>query len=648
MPVYLTPGVYRAPQPVAKGGLISVRTDVAGFVGYTERGPLPPPNPDMTFKSDSVALKITSWSEYQASFGSFHSYGYLPFAVRAFFENGGKECYVARVGAVKAATLSQRPVAAALALPSSAASIDTTLTAAAAPGQASITVADASAIQPADAIELSSPALTVFGVVDSVNGNIVTLTEPLPLNFDIAGTVVHKYPRAAFVQAKSPGRWGNTVWLMFSAIDAAPSSTRFSLRITRPGDEWSGPEEEFYQKLSIDPADALDDTLYALTVLSRSKLISFWAPASGVVPLQLRTGPLSNIQRLLGGRDGLAAVTKEDFVGGADDYRGLRLLEEIEDIAIVCIPDAVYSFPPPPPPDHPLPPDPCAPSPDQPVQAPPDPTLTPPSFNTEEAKDIQLSMLEHCMRLRYRVAVLDSPPDLLPPDAAAWAQVLRGATGKFGALYYPWLDVPDPRSFDAPAIAVPPSGHVAGIYARNDFRNGVRKPPANEPLDFATDVAFLIDDESSGDLNLARVNCIRPLPGRGIRVWGARALSSASDTNWMFIHTRRLMSFIEASVERSTRWTVFEPNDDRLRRALVHSLNVFLERIWESGGLKGATTDQSFFVKCDATNNPQSVIDNGQLICQVGIAIAAPMEFIIFEIRRNVESAQVVEEEQSS
>jgi phage tail sheath protein FI len=249
--------------------------------------------------------------------------------------------------------------------------------------------------------------------------------------------------------------------------------------------------------------------------------------------------------------------------------------------------------------------------------------------------------------MRYRMALLDPPPGLLPTEVAVWAGSLRGVSGRFGALYYPWLEAPDPRSFDAPSITVPPSGHVAGIFARSDQLKGVRKPPANEPLDFLTDIAFAVDDDTQGDLNTARVNCIRALSGRGIRIWGARTLSAPADTTWMFINVRRLMSFIEASIERSSRWAVFENNDDRLRRAMVHSLNVFLRGIWESGGLNGNRPEEAYFVKCDATNNPPATVDNGQLICQVGVAVAVPMEFLIFEIRRNVDSAQVVEEEQT-
>jgi phage tail sheath protein FI len=139
------------------------------------------------------------------------------------------------------------------------------------------------------------------------------------------------------------------------------------------------------------------------------------------------------------------------------------------------------------------------------------------------------------------------------------------------------------------------------------------------------------------------VNAIRSFNGRGIRIWGARSLADPNDSDWRFIHARRLMSMIEESVYKSMQWTVFEPNDFSLRRTLVHSLSVFLEAIWRQGGLKGALPAEGFYVKCDETNNPPSVIDSGQLICEVGIAIAAPMEFIVFEIRQAAASAEIVE-----
>lgn len=251
-------------------------------------------------------------------------------------------------------------------------------------------------------------------------------------------------------------------------------------------------------------------------------------------------------------------------------------------------------------------------------------------------------MLDQCRRLRYRVAVLDTPMDALPGAALAWPERLDldGRSAPFGALYYPWLKVPDELDLSGPSRAVPPSGHLAGAYALNDIQSGVQRAPANIELSFIADVALDVSGQQ-GPLNDRGVNVIRSLPGRGVRVWGARSLSL--DADWRFIHTRRLLSMIEDSVEKASQWTVFEANDDNLRRTLRHSLEVFLEAIWLSGGLKGSKSSDAYFVKCDRANNPQSAIDAGWLVCQVGVAITAPMEFVVFEMRRSVEGQQVVE-----
>jgi phage tail sheath protein FI len=208
-------------------------------------------------------------------------------------------------------------------------------------------------------------------------------------------------------------------------------------------------------------------------------------------------------------------------------------------------------------------------------------------------------------------------------------------------VYYPWLLVPDELGIEGPNRTVPPCGHVAGAYAYTDNQSGVQKPPANVELQFTSDVQVAVTNQQQGLLNSAGINVSRPFAGRGIRVWGARSISR--DRNWVYIHTRRLMSMIEDSVEQATRWVVFRTNDDDLRRTVTHSLNVFLRSIWLTGGLQGTGTTDSYFVKCDSTNNTQSSIDAGQLICQVGVAIAAPMEFLVFEMRRSVAGAQVVE-----
>jgi uncharacterized protein len=212
---------------------------------------------------------------------------------------------------------------------------------------------------------------------------------------------------------------------------------------------------------------------------------------------------------------------------------------------------------------------------------------------------------------------------------------------RFAAVYYPWLQVPDELGIEGPNRTVPPCGHVAGAYAYTDNTYGVQKPPANVELEFVSDVELPLTNQQQGLLNPAGINAIRQFPGRGIRVWGARSISQNPD--WTYIHTRRLMSMIEDSVEQASRWVVFQNNDDKLRRMLTHSLNVFLRSIWLAGGLQGSVPTDGYYVTCDNTNNTATTIDAGQLICQIGVAIAAPIEFLVFEMRLSVAGALVVE-----
>jgi len=272
-----------------------------------------------------------------------------------------------------------------------------------------------------------------------------------------------------------------------------------------------------------------------------------------------------------------------------------------------------------------------------------DPTAIPPTFKEFEVFNIYQTLLDQCERLRDRVAILDPPAQKKAKQVVAWRS---GFNSRFGALYYPWLKVPAAPGANGKSRLVPPSGHVAGIYARTDNEFGVHRPPANAPLEFINDVGDEITAIQQEELNPFDVNAIRSFAGRGIRVWGARSLASKDDSDWRFIHARRLMSMIEESVFKSMQWAVFEPNDFSLRRTLVHSLSVFLEQIWREGGLKGVLPEEAFYVKCDETNNPPSVVDAGQVVCQVGIAVAAPMEFIVFEIRRGPSGSQIVEGEE--
>ena len=255
-------------------------------------------------------------------------------------------------------------------------------------------------------------------------------------------------------------------------------------------------------------------------------------------------------------------------------------------------------------------------------------------------------MIDQCQRLQYRVALIDPPPGLQISQAQTWAAnngLVSSPASRFAAFYYPWLMAPDSLQPNQSTTTVPPSGYVAGAYAQTDLAYGVQRPPANVELDYVVDVDQPISDLQQEGLNLNNVNAIRAFSGRGIRVWGARSLATAGDEEWRFIHVRRLMSAIEETVQRSSAWVVFQNNTDTLRRSLTHSLTVLLTGIWAKGGLQGTQPSDAFYVTCDSTNNPQSVIDQGQLICEVGIAIAAPMEFLVFEIRQDASGSQILE-----
>jgi hypothetical protein len=641
---YLTPGVYRSPAASERPDIGLVRTDVAAFVGFAERGPIvpaPAPLPPI-FDPQEYALRITTWDEYRSWFGGFIDYGYMPWAVRAFFENGGTTCFVVRAAASAAANPADRPRAARYTVPASVAAT-TAIAADAARGSATLTLASPSGIGAGDLVAIRSNGLDEIAQIDAIHDAVITLHAP-SLNDHASGDGVTIFRRGFELRATSAGSWGNRIRLHFSALEEGEAVQTFSLRVTAdPGFAETHPEEEFFPRMTLADPAAPD---HAARVVASSRLVEL-EPGAGVAPSILLTGgPLATgYARLLGGRDGLATLTTNDLTGNAGDPRGLRLLEDIEDIAMTAIPDAVWrGTPPAQPPPQPAP-RPCEPPPEpSPVPPPPpDPTSTPHVFTDAETRQIQDAMIEQCARLRYRLAILDAPDFLHPRQAEAWVdtQQLRTSMSKFAALYYPWLRVPDPSARGERSRRVPPSGHVAGQWAQNDHVHGVQHPPANEPIEYVVDVGETVTDPQQGDLNTKGIDVIRPFPGRGIRIWGARSLSN--ERQWKFIHVRRLMSYIEESIEKSTQWTVFETHDNDLRRTLVHSLSVFLEGIWAVGGLRGNSPGDAFFVKCDETNNPRASVDAGLLICQVGVSIAVPMEFIVFEVRRSVTGSQVVE-----
>ncbi|MFP4514201.1 MAG: phage tail sheath family protein [Acidimicrobiales bacterium] len=206
---------------------------------------------------------------------------------------------------------------------------------------------------------------------------------------------------------------------------------------------------------------------------------------------------------------------------------------------------------------------------------------------------------------------------------------LRPRQSAYGACYFPHLVVQDPLS--GSRMATPPSGHLAGVWARTDMSRGVHKAPANEPVRGATDLTYSITREEQSLLNPAGINCVRFFPGEGILVWGARTLD-AEASEWRYLPVRRLFNMLKESIGNGTRWIVFEPNDYILWRSIRRDISAFLTRVWRDGALFGRRPEEAFFVKCDEETNPPEVRDAGQVVAVIGVAPVKPAEFVVFKL----------------
>ncbi len=248
---------------------------------------------------------------------------------------------------------------------------------------------------------------------------------------------------------------------------------------------------------------------------------------------------------------------------------------------------------------------------------------------------IQDAVLTHCENMRYRFAVMDSPEVI---EKGGVDKLPKPRDSKYGGYYFPWVEIYDPFKGN---IFQPPSGYVAGIYARSDSERGVHKAPANEIVRGAIGLRYNITRGEQDLLNPKGINCIREFPNRGIRVWGARTVSS--DASWRYVNVRRLFNMVEQSIELGTQWVVFEPNDHRLWKRVTRDIGAFLLRLWRQGALFGKTPEEAFYVKCDEETNPPEVIDAGQMICEIGMCPVKPAEFVIFRIGQMPAGGDVAE-----
>jgi Bacteriophage tail sheath protein len=638
MPEYLTPGVYVEETSFRSKSIEGVPTSTFSMAGLTRYGPVPYHLQDGT-SVPVLPVLVTSYAEFERAFGDLSSPAddskpnYLAHSARAFFANGGQRLYVARVfpwirddqGNVDLtradAAFARRAVtapAAAGPAPAGAAPLALPTWRARWPGSAgrqiNVTVA---ARLGRDRIVVDTvngqPAARLVGV--SELAAVVVLprnTLPAPGGpIDPATVFIVKRGGPERRLGFDDGQGGVT------PVDPATSGYQLELDVTVTSADGRSdtytqlalhkdhPRSVYRVLRAVDPADDL-----AQVYLQPGSTAA--PPAPAPAPVEPSAGqlaaallaPASSGYLVDGpnGNDGLA-LAPDDLLGTPPDDNdpshpgtGLNALAEIDDIALVATPDIIRMD------------------------------------NLGLIKTATDNLIEHCTDLRYRMAIVDPPAESSISDVRTFRSQFDTT---YAALYYPWIQIIDPTQRPDPGSApatllLPPSGFVAGIYARSDINRGVHKAPANEVVLGLTKFETAVNFGRQAVLNPEGINALRFFAGRSNRVWGARTMSS--DPEWRYVNVRRLFIYLEHSIDKATQWAVFEPNNERLWRNIRQSVEDFLLVVWRTGALMGTKPEEAFFVRCDRSTMSQNDLDNGRLICEIGVAPTYPAEFVIFRI----------------
>ncbi len=638
MPVYQTPGVYFEKVDTNRGKITEIRTDIPGFVGITEKGPI------------NKSMRLESMKQFQSVFGGFKPQSYLAYAINGFFENGGDTSFVTRIADPEKAEKAKTIL---LDINKNQTIHVSALNEGQWGNRIKVYLKEASMGSTVSAEPSKQPANKEYSIFQSTTGfEKGTIVKIFQNN---NGTKIEDYHYVTSIEPLSK----KIVWdsPLKAGLDLTKSiyfsTMEFTLTLSI-GDSF----KEIFENLSMNSTHsryfAKEEKEDETVINGQSNLVTV-KDLNSLSSIPDNLPDSQNIKKdflyLKGGVDGISSIDIDDFVGDPSlrEKKGLRCYEDIDEVSMICIPDimiqpvkmnSAYEKPPE------KEPDPCLPEKndiEENVSLPYKPKQKielPPRFSEEDIQIVQQRMIEHCVAMKDRIAILSSPFGADISNVQDWR---RQFDSNYAALYYPWISVNDPLKLDNQIIRlIPPDGHVAGIYARSDLSVGVHKAPANEVITGAKDVDLMIENQVQDILNPMGINCLRVFPGRGVMVWGARTISS--DKSWRFVNVRRLLMMIEESVEEATQWAVFEPNDFHLRTGIIVSVSGFLEELWRRGALSGDTPDEAFFVRCDDVNNPQEVIDAGRIIADVGVAPSIPAEFIVFRIGKVEDRIKLVEE----
>jgi uncharacterized protein len=606
MPEYLAPGVYVEETSFRTRSIEGVSTTTTGFVGPTRYGPL----------GDPLDV-ITSLQEFELVYGDRNRLvlggeeidNYMWHAARAFFEEGGKRLYVKRIyngdpeaGRSRAQMFGAPPITMRARNPGAAGDVRVRFTVEA--GQSVLSMVDgvptARGLVDNDVIMLSggSPGAVNFARAESFYDPDAGRpswrfhpeggSPPDAIDLDTLDPATGDSLRVVTVSVGVTPNLPGAVTMEWLALPLDPShdiggapDSLFAI---------FDPEAEQARGTPITIETTLSDGIAVLNALS--------AASGGALEAALFDPNSSPEQRslddlLTGGGDGDMPTVDEYAGEELDDNSktGLVAFEDIVDISIVAAPGSTLRY----------------------------------EDRLDDAQAIVNALIAHARRMRYRIAIVDCGSD----QTLAEVRAMRAKFDtNYAALYYPWIRIIDPVT-DQPNY-VPPSGAVAGIYARNDVERAVYKAPANEVVSTAIGFERILSTAQQEVLNPEGINCFRWFPGRGFRLWGARLMSS--DSEWKYVNLRRYFAFLEHSIDRGTQWAVFEPNGERLWAAVRGTIEDFLLDQWQNGALLGEKPEKAYFVRCDRSTMTQNDLDNGRLVCLIGIAPLRPAEFVIFRI----------------
>lgn len=580
MAEYLSPGVYVEEYDSGAVPMQGVSTSTAGFIGLAQRGPVV-----------GKPQLVTSFADYKRAFGGYLSeakFGearFLPYAVEQFFINGGSRAYIMRVAAEGAAAAK----ATAGVLQIEAANpgewgnkIRVTVEASSkaktqviAVNGADLKLKNADGFNQGDVVELFDGKAKAYATIVSSLDNIVTLDAPCTLN--VADEKIGTPKCIKTCELTLTVKLDDVVET-YANVSLCPEAGNFVSARTRKSDLVTVAVTE--AKAPAAPKEGKDEKAPA--------------PAkAGVTPIELVGG--AAVIALAGGSDGKVANVSPNVYMGEDNGPGKRsglaaFLENV-DVSIMAIPGVT-------------------------------------------APEVQAALIAHCENCKSCFAILDVPIDRKKTNDVVEFRDMYDTT--YAAMYHPWLEMFDPLA--KRSAYFPPSGAMAGIYARTDNERGVHKAPANEIVRGCTGLSCNYNEGEQDILNPKGVNLIRAFTGRGIRVWGARTMSS--NGLWKYVNVRRLYIYIEESIKANTNWVVFEPNSEVLWGRVTRTIEMFLATCWRSGALAGSTPSEAYFVECGPTTMTQDDIDNGRLICNIGIAAVKPAEFVIFRITQHTASSE--------